>query len=217
MKKLLLFVLLVTAGSVSAQGLSVRAGLGVSTSGLIASDDWGEALAMWPGFDVGARVSFPTANRSLSLFASADVFGNMTYSHADGKSGTGYIDTDKESWAFNIPVMAGARFRSDFKVWAEAAVGVNLRHITAIEGTFSNSSIGPEYQPHHVSHKFGWGASFAFQVGAGVELGRFDVGLHFHSLGKIKLNETYTSRDIEREVKTPTTSNMATLRLGYNF
>lgn len=132
-----------------------------------------------------------------------------------------------ELFYINIPLMVGVNgvydLNSDLSIWAETAIGVNVRKISDIKD-FKYEARLNDLTPGGDNHvmtfsttegtiHFDWRAAFACQVGVGATWqNRYSAGLHYYFLGRSKVTgyrdyvfsdpEEYGNYPIDLEYKT---------------
>lgn len=149
------------------------------------------------GINVGIKEVIPL-RRFLSLMVSADLFRNrlLPVVHA-GELQQGFAYTDMAK-IYNVPVFAHLNFglrmdrHSNFRLWAEGAMGVNFRFVTVENGTLDQTFTtdagtvhfrGPfvtSYDMPKISLATQWGIGFTL-------FRRYSLGYVRYNLGKRNL------------------------------
>jgi|GEM_PF-1737202 len=149
------------------------------------------------GINVGIKEVIPL-RKYLSLMVSADLFRNrlLPVVHAaEGGQGFAYTDMAK---IYNVPVFAHLNFglrmdrHSNFRLWAEGAMGVNFRFVTVENGTldqtFATDAGTVHYRGPFVTAYDMPKVSLATQWGVGFTLfRRYSLGYVRYNLGKSNL------------------------------
>lgn len=149
------------------------------------------------GINVGIKEVIPL-RRHLSLMVSADLFRNrlLPVVHA-GEIQQGYAYTDVAK-IYNVPVFAHLNFglrmdrHSNFRLWAEGAMGANFRFVTVENGTL-DQTFATEAGTVHYRGPFTTAydmprISLATQWGIGFTLfRRYSLGYVRYNLGKRNL------------------------------
>lgn len=136
---------------------------------------------------------------------------------------------------FNIPIMFGGRYNiylaNNFGFFGEAGIGINFRQlgdITIVETrTVYDVETGRYYSSMEEKNTPKTGVGFAFQIGAGLQLGKtMSLGIYYLNLGTgdVKYDQTqtlygtYDNLVRNREVTAgKITQQMLAIRLGFMF
>jgi len=125
---------------------------------------------------------------------------------------------------FNLPLMAGLNYTYDVKenlgIFAEAAMGANIRVITDMENTITQANT-----ERITTQAFNSATTFAYRLGAGIVLNdKYTLGIDYYNLGMAKADGvTYTEVNGTESNNTPKFKagkikpTNITLRFGINF
>lgn len=184
-------------------GLSVRVG-GSFPVGTFAKGDAGDMALTIPTSELGAAATGINGGvkyqlnvlGDLGVFASADLFYNGLKNDVV-ETMKGDNENVELSSYMNIPLMLGANYTllelSGTSLWVEAGAGINLRNITA---NSASSAVGTLISGNTESN-YDFSTSAAWQVGVGVSLSKFSLGVHYYGLGASEISgETMTSADL---------------------
>ena len=182
------------------------------------ADDGGAGV----GFNVGFKWYYNVGVRGLGVMLSLDGIYNgpnsdlkTAYRNAESQGGNQWIGGSYTYNAtpkyINVPLMLGVNyiyhFNSNFGIYAEAGAGANLRFITQMETVGKGNLLGVETQVTR-TQKYDNAFSFAYQVGAGIEVARnLVVGVSFYDLGNAPVKGDLT-------VKTKTLNDNVTNTTG---
>lgn len=177
-------------------------------------DDAGAGI----GFNVGLKWYFNVGVQGLGVMLSVDGIYNgpngdlkTAYRNNESQAGNqwlgGSFSYNSTPKYINVPAMLGLnyiyRFNPNFGLYVEAGAGGNARFITAMETVGKNTTLGVETQVT-TTQKYDTRFSFAYQVGAGIEVAKnLVVGVSFYDLGQAKVQG-------ERTVKTKTLNDNVT-------
>lgn len=202
----------------------------------IDDDDAGAGI----GFNVGLKWYFNVGVKGLGVMLSVDGFYNGN--NADLKDAfrnkegmfDGYIYNSSFEYNFtpryiNVPAMLGLNYiyhlNPNFGIFVEAGAGGNLRFITDMEYVTKQSLdiLGININSNtKVTNDYDKALSFAYQVGAGIEVAKnLVIGCSFYDLGKAEVKgETTIKGDSNspRLQKWGTVHPMMVLgRIGFSF
>ena len=165
------------------------------TSADAEDDDAGAAI----GFNVGLKWYFNVGVKGLGVMLSLDGFYNGpnadlkdAYRKNEGYFGNQIVGNGLEYKAtpkyINVPVMLGMNyiyhFNPNLGVYVEAGAGGNLRFITNMEYVTNTHVLFYETNTK-VTNKYDSAFTFAYQVGAGIEVAKnLVIGCSFYDLGK---------------------------------
>ena len=191
----------------------------------LASDDDNAGAAI--GFNVGLKWYFNVGVKGLGVMLSVD--GMYNGLNADAKAF--YKERKDLLYTFgtnaemtrpvyiNLPVMLGLNYiyhiNPSFGVYAEAGVGGNARFITSYNESYK--FLGNK---NSATVKYGTPFSFAWQVGAGIEVARnLVIGCSSYDLGKAEVKAEKTG-----DISTTPMPNGSTIhpvmvlaRIGFSF
>ena len=185
------------------------------------------------GFTAGMKLKFNTKVKGLGVILTLDGIYNGLNSDIKEMLGESYDDhydsddiTLRTSKYINVPLMVGANYTYNISekigIYGEAGLGANFRYITNL--SFEIEDYGDEYTE---TIKYDPAFSFAFQVGAGIEINeRIAIGVNYCNLGngkvagKVKYEETYGGShysDSESFKCKSVAPSMIMLRVGFKF
>lgn len=184
-------------------GLSVRVG-GSFPMGTFAKGDADDMALMIPTSELGAAATGINGGvkyqlnvlGDLGVFASADLFYNGLKNDVVETMKGDNENVELPSY-MNIPLMLGANYTllklSGTSLWVEAGAGINLRNITA---NSASAAVGTLISGNTESN-YDFSTSAAWQVGVGVSLSKFSLGVHYYGLGASEITgETTTTADL---------------------
>lgn len=184
------------------------------------------------GFNIGWDVLIPVSKNGLGIFIGMDYFYNGH--NKDLKDFISNHDDviDKAPKIHNIvPLISGLRYfgniSDNFGFFVEAGCGLNIRKISKMELSYSESDYN-DYYEFNETINYDTSLTFAFKIGAGMMIVRhLSIGLDFYRLGsaqvkgKVDYNEYssyYGSYSYSETFKTKDLNcSELVLRLGVNF
>ena len=168
-------------------------------------DDGGAGI----GFNAGLKWYFNVGVQGLGVMLSLDGLYNgpceslkTAYRDAEVQMGNQYAGSSfsysSKPKYINVPAMLGLnyifRFNPNLGVFVEAGAGGNLRFITEMETISKQEVLGLETKTV-TTNTYDKAFSFAYQVGAGIEVARnLVVGCSFYDLGKANVNMNETKK-----------------------
>ena len=180
-------------------------------------DDAGAGI----GFNVGLKWYFNVGVEGLGVMLSLDGVYNgpnadlkTAYRNNENSGGNnmlgGSFTYNSTPRYINVPAMLGLNYIYHFNpslgVYVEAGAGGNMRFITAMETVSKTTVVGVESQVT-TTQKYDNAFSFAYQVGAGIEVAKnLVVGVSFYDLGKahVKGDQTIKTKTLNDNVSNTT-------------
>ena len=173
------------------------------------------------GFNVGIKGKIPLQVKGLGIFISGDfIFNGLKGKIKDyyDEAATEYDELQRCRY-INVPMFVGLNYKyninSQFGIWCEGGLGVDIRKITSVKYVSGDESIKMKYNMQ---------ASFAFQVGGGIMIKDvFSIGVHYYGLGKSKIKGKVTYSDSDDSDYEPFSyprkcaQNCLVVRLGFHF
>jgi len=243
MKRILISILMLGTFVVSGYGqkkLEIHTGLSIPT-GSFADNSYDNFLAgsgnAATGFNAGIKYFYHLRNvNHLSFTLGADIIQNgmsqnfkdqfqqsIDYSAGTPSGNYGMNVKVKYSNYINIPVLAGYNYEypinSKLALFADACLGFNIASVSDLTMTAVYSG---SYQPSSqtVSMVFSTSNQFATQIGGGILINNFSIGLHFNQLGSYDYNgkiKSPSGSDTDFKSTKGLNINTFTLAVGLRF
>lgn len=196
------------------------------------------------GFNAGIKWYFNVGVKGLGAMLSIDGIYNgpnsdlkTAYRSGEVENGFGSLASGSSKYEatpkfINVPAMLGVNYiyeiNPNFSVFAETGLGGNYRAITRMEHVGKLEVLGVETQ-QNTTQKYDGTFSFAWQIGAGVEVAKnLVIGASFYDLGSAEVKGDQTIKRKTSINNTTTTEEkyltfgtvrpkMILVRIGFSF